>query len=108
MVFCCGWGVIGVGRLGCLSLRYFRCVYFGVECEKASFNNFGQFQGAFGRVFILLDFVPGAQVLPACISLEVGYRLLYRLSFWLVLIVPGVYVVLVYRVVFTLLYFALL
>ena len=41
----------------------------------------------------------GAQVFPACISLEVGYRLLYRLSFWLVLIVPGVHVVLVYPVV---------
>ena len=49
----------------------------------------------------------GAQVFPACISLEVGYRLLYRLSFWFVLIVPGVHVVLVYPVVicFILLYF---
>ena len=43
---------IGVGRLGCLSLRYFCCVCFDVECEKLSFNEFGRFQGAFGRVFI--------------------------------------------------------
>ena len=109
MIFCCGWGGIGAARLGCLSLRYFRCAYFGVKCEKLLFNNFGQFQGAFGRVFILLDFVPGAQVIPACISPEVGYCVSYCLSFWLVLIVPGVHVVLVYPVVicFTLFCFTL-